>query len=481
MLKTGGYRWLIFFFAGTLLLDAYPELEAGRAMARDVTATLPRSVVAADRLGQASWKARHEAINARVRQGDVDLIMLGDSITHFWDKGEEGDQVWGKYFGGIRSANLAIAGDSTQHLLWRLQHGNLEGISPKLAIMMIGTNNTRDPDATGAEIAEGIKANLDYLRKKLPNTKVLLLAIFPRDEKDSRARKITSEANAIIAKLADNKTVFYLDLGPRFLSADGSISREIMPDLLHPSPAGYVIWAEAMLDLVYELLGQPRPSAEVLAGMPVSTLAADRLADPAWKKRFDAQNEKARAGGVELILVGDSITQGWENPQAQEVWQAHFKDIPTLNLGIGGDSTQNVLWRLDHGNLDGISPKVAVVMIGTNNTRDPRTTGEQIAAGITAIVYKLRYKLPHTRILLLGIFPRDGKDSPKRMTNAKANELISHLAQRKDIFFLDLGPRFLSPDGSLSREVMPDLLHLSPKGYEIWASGMEGQLRELMK
>ncbi len=120
-------------------------------------------------------------------------------------------------------------------------------------------------------------------------------------------------------------------------------------------------------------------------------------------------------------------------------------------------------------------------MIGTNNTRDPRTTGDQIAAGITAIVYKLRYKLPHTKILLLAIFPRGGKDDPKRQANARASELVSGLTKRKDIYFLDLGPKFLSPDGSLSKAIMPDSLHLSPKGYEIWAAGMENQLRQLLK
>jgi lysophospholipase L1-like esterase len=481
MLNFNVFRWLTWLFAGTLFFHAPPGSELCQAVAEDATATMPRSAIATDRLGQGNWKARHEAINARVKQGNVDLIMLGDSITHFWDKGEEGDQVWEKYFGGIKAANLAIAGDCTQHLLWRLQNGNLEGISPKLAVMMIGTNNTRDKNTTGEEIAEGIKANLDCLREKLPDTKVLLLAVFPRDEKDSRARKINSEANEIIAQIADDKTVFYLDLGPKFLSADGSISREIMPDLLHLSPEGYVIWAEAMLDQVYELLEQPRPSAKTLAGMPISTLSTHRFEDRGWKMRFEAMNEKAKAGGAELILVGDSITEGWEDPKAQEVWQAHFKDIPTLNLGIGGDTTQNVLWRLDHGNLEGVAPKVAVLMIGTNNTRDPRTTGEQIAAGITAIVYKLRYKLPGTKILLLAIFPRNEKDNPKRLANARASELISKLANNRNIFYLDLGPKFLSPDGSLSKEIMPDLLHLSPKGYEIWATGMEGKLRELLK
>ncbi len=133
---------------------------------------------------------------------------------------------------------------------------------------------------------------------------------------------------------------------------------------------------------------------------------------------------------------------------------------------------------LENGNIDGISPKLAVLMIGTNNSHD--NTGEEIGAGIEAIVKKLRQDLPETKVLILAIFPRGEKPSPLREKNAKASEIASKLADNDMIYYVDIGPKFLSEDGTLTREIMPDLLHLSPQGYEIWAESIEPTVSKLM-
>ncbi len=148
--------------------------------------------------------------------------------------------------------------------------------------------------------------------------------------------------------------------------------------------------------------------------------------------------------------------------------------------GIGGDRTQHVLWRLENGNIDGVKPKAAVLMIGTNNSNGRDHTAEEIADGIKAIVAKLRKELPETKILLLAIFPRGEKPNPQREKNAKASKLASEVADNKTVHFLDIGDKFLSADGSLSKEIMPDYLHLSPKGYQIWAEAIEAKVAELM-
>jgi lysophospholipase L1-like esterase len=150
-----------------------------------------------------------------------------------------------------------------------------------------------------------------------------------------------------------------------------------------------------------------------------------------------------------------------------------------VNLGIADDRTQHVLWRLDNGNIDGISPKVAVVMIGTNN-HPPRNTGEEVADGIIAICNKLRTRLPKTNILLLGIFPREQKPCAMREELAKASKIASKIADGKKIYYLNIVGKFLEPDGSISKDVMNDYLHLTPKGYKIWAEAMEPKLAELM-
>jgi len=182
----------------------------------------------------------------------------------------------------------------------------------------------------------------------------------------------------------------------------------------------------------------------------------------------------------ELVFIGDSITEGWEK-SGSPIWQRHYAPYHALDLGFGGDATENVLWRLQHGEIDGIAPKVAVLMIGTNNTghraEDPRTT----AAGVRRLIDEIRHRLPSTKVLLLAIFPRGEKpDDAQRRLNERVNGIIAGDADGRDVVFLDIGKAFLDPDGRLSRDVMPDLLHPNEKGYAIWQRAMDAPLRRLL-
>ena len=200
--------------------------------------------------------------------------------------------------------------------------------------------------------------------------------------------------------------------------------------------------------------------------------------DAKWMQRHDQINARAVPGAVDLIFIGDSITQGWEGA-GRQAWEKFYGGRKAMNAGIGGDRTQHVLWRLDNGNVKGITPKVAVVMIGTNNAKgnEPAET----AAGIEAVVRSLRQKLPGTKVILLGVFPRGAtSDDPLRKKNMAVNEIVAKLDDGKDVFYLDIGPKFLAADGTLSKEIMPDLLHLSPRGYEIWAEAIEPKLKVLL-
>jgi beta-glucosidase len=179
-----------------------------------------------------------------------------------------------------------------------------------------------------------------------------------------------------------------------------------------------------------------------------------------------------------LIFIGDSITHSWEK-NGKEVWSQYYGNRNAVNLGIGGDRTQHVLWRLANGNIQNISPKVAVLMIGTNN-HPPRSTAEEITDGIISICKVLREKLPNTKILLLAIFPRGQQPNEMREELARASIMASVIADNKNIYYLDIGDKFLEPDGTISKEIMPDFLHLSPKGYQIWAEAIEPELVKLM-
>src|SRR5262245_2479230 len=181
--------------------------------------------------------------------------------------------------------------------------------------------------------------------------------------------------------------------------------------------------------------------------------------DAWWMKRHESFLGRAQKGAVDVLFLGDSITQGWEGA-GKEIWKERFAPLKAANFGIGGDQTQHVLWRITTGTeLQGIDPKVAVLMIGTNNLGGH--TVEQIAGGITAIVQELRKQKPGVKVLLLAIFPRSEKpEASQREKIKKINDIIAKLDDGQHVKYLDIGAKFLEPDGSLTRAIMPDFLHL---------------------
>ena len=191
-----------------------------------------------------------------------------------------------------------------------------------------------------------------------------------------------------------------------------------------------------------------------------------------WMPRHE-EKLAARDPGIQLVMIGDSITHGWEDP-GKEVWARHFGHIAALNLGFSGDRTENVLWRLEHGEVDGLAPQLAVIMIGTNNTGHRMDPPEAIAAGVEKILDELEIRLPDTKVLLLAIFPRGETPSdPMRVNNAQANRLLAGLAADPGVEFADFNKAFLAGNGVLEKTIMPDLLHPDGTGYEIWARQLQ--------
>jgi lysophospholipase L1-like esterase len=200
---------------------------------------------------------------------------------------------------------------------------------------------------------------------------------------------------------------------------------------------------------------------------------------PMHRQKLQEKDRLIAAGTPpQVVFIGDSISQGWENA-GRPVWQRHFAPLRALALGFGGDRTENVLWRLQQGEVDGLAPKVAVLMIGTNNAgpRGPEST----AAGVKHLLAELRQRLPSTQVLLLAIFPRGEKpDDYLRGVNERVNKLIAGYADGRSVHYLDINAALLNPDETLSKDVMPDLLHLSEKGYAIWQRAMAPTLQTLL-
>lgn len=237
-------------FAGMMALTA-------TVWGADPVDSMKLATTPADRLGEPKWKARHEQLVERAKQGGWDLVFLGDSITQGWEGG--GKDVWAKRYAGRKAVNLGISGDRTEHVLWRIDQGLLNGLSPKLVVLMLGTNNTGHRKDSPEAIAAGMDAVLKRIKEKLPGAKILLLAIFPRGAKTSDPMRVNNDsANEILNGFADKKTVFFLNVNDALLEPDGTLSKEIMPDLLHPNAKGYERWAEAMEPPLAELLGEKK-------------------------------------------------------------------------------------------------------------------------------------------------------------------------------------------------------------------------------
>ena len=195
---------------------------------------------------------------AKDNPGEYDIEFIGDSITQGWEGA--GKNVWHEFYGSRKCINMGVSGDRTQNVLWRFDQGQLDGIKARVAVVMIGTNNSNNnkagvEDNSTADILEGVQAIVQQIRTRQPDTKIILLGIFPRGQTFSAQRGKILQVNEALARLDDGKNIFYIDFGPQLIENDGSISKSMMKDYLHPGDAGYRIWAAAIEPKLKELLG----------------------------------------------------------------------------------------------------------------------------------------------------------------------------------------------------------------------------------
>jgi lysophospholipase L1-like esterase len=196
------------------------------------------------------------------KKGDIDLLFIGDSITDFWRRPDRGKAVWDQYFAPLKAANFGISGDRTQHVLWRIDNGELSGFEANVIVLMLGTNNLSSPKSirnTNEETIAGLKLVVAEIRSHQPQARLLLLAIFPRGKTvDNPYRADLNVINPELARLDDGKNIFFMDIGDKFLNDDGTLKTELFADgNLHPNSAGYKVWADAIIDKVKELLAMP--------------------------------------------------------------------------------------------------------------------------------------------------------------------------------------------------------------------------------
>ena len=250
--------------------------------------------------------------------------------------------------------------------------------------------------------------------------------------------------------------------------------KDIMPDLLHPNKKGYEIWAKAIAPTVEEIMG---------AVPKTHTANAPEPRDHGHHRNDVAQ--KNAMGQVDFIMIGDSITHAWDGPKQKEVWQKYYGKRKAINMGLGGDATQHALWRMQNGPLDGISPKLVVLMMGINNLwyqlpPGRKCTPAQTVDGLEAILDAVHKRCPNSHILHLAVFPAMPKKGDLlRRRIAATNAALPALAKKKQaawggkITFMSINDKFLDKDGNLSKVFFPDYCHPSKEGCEAWAEAIE--------
>lgn len=223
-------------------------------------------------------------------------------------------------------------------------------------------------------------------------------------------------------------------------------------------------------------------------GIPEGPAPAGKPWEPAWgfwPKSPTAWHpthlgfvKKVQEGGVEVLFLGDSLTKGWSGA-GNEIWERDYAPRKAVNIGIGGDTTRQTLWRLDHKAMEGIQPRLVVLMIGVNNIFTGTGSDEEIFKGVETVVRKIQMISPSSKILLLGVLPVGNEAQAARIRSI--NALLSNLAG-PSVAFLDMGPQFVDAGGKLDTALYtPDLVHLATPGYARWSETMGPVLEGLLK
>ncbi len=344
---------------------------------------------------------------------------------------------------------ISVIGETPPRpLLWRLQNGQVDGLDPKLIVLQIGSNNlnTNTPE----QVADGIKAIISEYQKRCPHAVILLQGVWPRGDKPTDpSRAKTKAVNQIISSLGDGKKIIYLDFGDKFLQPDGTISSNTLIYSAFPTGNGYKIWSAAIQPIIDQFF--PPSTTTASTAPPVSSATATTPAENAspspkigggtiawpsppvppggnsaiipepplgWLDQFQKKIDDAhKMPRVDLLFDGDSITAGWRGGGGG-IWGHKYTKLNAYDFANPGDTTNGLIWQVQNGQVDGLQPKLIVLLIGTNNLG--HATAEQIAEGIKGVITEYQKHCPGSPILLQGVFPRGEKPtdpSPRGKSN----------------------------------------------------------------
>ncbi len=410
------------------------------------------------------YQAQHIAGFAKRTQLDQQtVVFLGDSITEWWS-------TLGQAFPKLRVANRGIASDTTRDLLCRIQATVLD-LEPQAIVILGGINDlraTNTPPGTPETIAANYKLMLTAIQAAHANTPVLVCEIMPSSI--ATAQTITATNTAVDQVVAGFPNAVRVKTYAKFLNADGTQNKALFTDGIHLKPQGYAVW-QSVLAPEIQKLNLKRINTAVIP----ATQGGNGYD---WMARHNAVLKIKTELNPDLVFIGDSITHFWGGlpndkiKTGESVLKTAFAGHRILNLGFGSDRTQHALWRLDHGELDGLKPKWVVVNIGTNNTSDGNTA-QEVMEGVKAVCERVRKQVPDAKLILMSIFPRDANSgSPRRILIDEINQKIAAYATTSGITNVDIGAKFLDAKGTIIKGIMPDYCHPVAKGYQFWADAL---------
>jgi len=443
----------------------------------------------------ADWLKRHEKHCELAKAGGAPVVFLGDDIAFHWTHPDYGGPVWDRYarMGAPKAVNFGIRDDRTEHILWRVENGALDGFEAKLVVLEAGLNNiARRPfdDEPPADTVVALQTLVRAVRRKQPKAKVLVHPVFPCASADgtlsNESQRRADIVNTELWKFCDGFDVVWCDFTDKLTTADGRYPVNYSLNGFLPLTIGYEIWAAEVLPYARAAVaGTPLPPSRFSTRPALAPLGFGRAAvtvtpQTGLEYRYDMWYGRLRkhrreiaenaSKKYDLVFCGDSITHLWEE-YGKEVYAEITNRYSVLNLGYCGDSVQHLLWRLKNGEGQGYKAKLFMVMIGTNNPSEP---AKLVTDGIVNVVKTIHEIHPEAKVLLLPIFPRGEKPgNGYRTKNAEASEAARQaLADDKDVVWLDFTDKFLLPDGTLPKAMFPDELHPNKDGYRIWCDAV---------
>ncbi len=489
-----------FFQIGTAC--AFYAILSGWSMAQApaALASINEASVPTNRMGEQWWADRHNAVLEEVhKHSDAQLLLIGDSITQNYEKAKPPDEnfqpTWKEFYEPRGAINLGFSGDTTANALWRINHGEVDGLHPKAVVLLIGTNNTGHQNESAKQTEGGIDALIADLELRLPGANILLLGILPSNLSDHKTEQDAAVNRYLSACYGENSRVTYLDIGSIFYTK-GKLNQSIYYDprlsqprgALHPDSVGQRMMAEAIEPTLAKMMNEePVVPLASMTDINTALIPVPRLEQDSydWYARHHAELEVQKTLKPQVVLIGDSITHFWggQDPSSSHIngpdaWQRVFGSLSTMNMGFGWDRTQNVLWRLRNGEFEGISPSWVILLIGTNNltgTANARaSTPEEIADAIDTICQEIHQRSPHSHIVLMAILPRgEQANNPFRKPIQETNQILAQrYANDASITYLDIGSKLLASDGTLRERLVPGGTHPSDAGYQIWADAL---------